>query len=158
MQVFLMLFKDPVNGNTNVLNKRAKFDRQFHTTVTDEDRRDYEILALRSMCSIFVTNCALTFIDDPVVVDSAEMNSNGQSTASTPRTGSGGVAQAANLVGQNLNHNDLGGSTTTGGFSDELDDPNAPINQDFMVSLLVDARGGAMHGCRYSGVKVQAKN
>ncbi|XP_059087243.1 ankyrin-3-like [Tigriopus californicus] len=103
---------------------------------------------------IVVPDCALTFIDDPVVVDSAEMNSNGQSTASTPRTGSGGVAQAANLVGQNLNHNDLGGSTTTGGFSDELDDPNAPINQDFMVSLLVDARGGAMHGCRYSGVKV----
>lgn len=26
--------------------------------------------------------------------------------------------------------------------------------QDFLVSFLVDARGGAMKGCRFSGVKV----
>lgn len=97
------------------------------------------------------------------------MNSNGQSTTSTrsshnagaPPPGSLAVhAQLrahAQLAQAQLNRNSLAGScTTAGGFSDELssDDPNAPVNHDFMVSFLVDARGGAMVGCRYSGVKV----
>ena len=43
-------------------------------------------------------------------------------------------------------------TTATESLSD--DDPNAPMKQEFMVSFLVDARGGAMTGCRYSGVKV----
>lgn len=29
--------------------------------------------------------------------------------------------------------------------------------QDFLVSFLVDARGGAMKGCRFSGVKVSRR-
>ena len=100
------------------------------------------------------------------------MNSNGQSTTSTrsshnagaPPPGSLAVhAQLrahAQLAQAQLNRNSLAGScTTAGGFSDELssDDPNAPVNHDFMVSFLVDARGGAMVGCRYSGVKVRKR-
>ena len=56
----------------------------------------------------------------------------------------------------NLNHlSDRLGSLST--FSDDFgsEDPNAPAKQDFMVSFLVDARGGSMVGCRHSGVKVK---
>ena len=46
----------------------------------------------------------------------------------------------------------------SGAFSDVesvcSEDPNAPAKHDFMVSFLVDARGGSMLGCRHSGVKV----
>ena len=34
-------------------------------------------------------------------------------------------------------------------------DANAPARADFMISFLVDARGGTMHGTRFSGVTVQ---
>ena len=33
-------------------------------------------------------------------------------------------------------------------------DANAPARADFMISFLVDARGGTMHGTRFSGVTV----
>ena len=33
-------------------------------------------------------------------------------------------------------------------------DLNAPAKADFMISFLVDARGGTMHGTRFSGVTV----
>ncbi len=77
----------------------------------------------------------------------------GVGSAGTPRSSS--VPPGA-LPINNLNHlSDRLGSLST--FSDELmsDDPNAPAKQDFMVSFLVDARGGSMIGCRHSGAKVR---
>ncbi len=66
--------------------------------------------------------------------------------------GGGSVPHPVN----NLNHlSDRLGSLST--FSDDFgssEDPNAPAKMDFMVSFLVDARGGSMVGCRHSGVKV----
>ncbi|ERL84265.1 hypothetical protein D910_01646, partial [Dendroctonus ponderosae] len=38
--------------------------------------------------------------------------------------------------------------------SDNIDINRHPINIGFLVSFLVDARGGAMRGCRHSGVRV----
>mgnify|MGYP001382427622 CR=1 FL=1 len=40
-------------------------------------------------------------------------------------------------------------------FADDAADPIALTKQDFLVSFLVDARGGSMKGCRFSGVKVR---
>lgn len=37
---------------------------------------------------------------------------------------------------------------------DNIEIPRNPINVGFLVSFLVDARGGAMRGCRHSGVHV----
>jgi hypothetical protein len=60
-----------------------------------------------------------------------------------------------------VNHVSNDGVSST--LSDEQllapDDPSAapPTKHDFMVSFLVDARGGSMTGCRYSGVKVRQK-
>ena len=34
-------------------------------------------------------------------------------------------------------------------------DPSPLAKHDFLVSFLVDARGGSMYGCRNSGIKVQ---
>ena len=69
--------------------------------------------------------------------------------------GGGSVPHPVN----NLNHlSDRLGSLST--FSDDFgssEDPNAPAKMDFMVSFLVDARGGSMVGCRHSGVKVSSK-
>ena len=48
----------------------------------------------------------------------------------------------------------------TGTMHDDADNNGHPASvialqkQDFLVSFLVDARGGSMKGCRYSGVKV----
>ena len=65
----------------------------------------------------------------------------------------------------NINHSavsSLGGSVagSAGGLTHDdvesitsSEDPNAPAKHDFMVSFLVDARGGSMVGCRHSGVK-----
>jgi len=33
---------------------------------------------------------------------------------------------------------------------------NNVARHDFLVSFLVDARGGALNGCRHTGVKVQS--
>ena len=67
-----------------------------------------------------------------------------------------GTPLSSSLPINNLNHLDGGsglGSIST--FSDDLsEDPNAPAKHDFMVSFLVDARGGSMIGCRHSGAKV----
>ena len=44
-----------------------------------------------------------------------------------------------------------------GGQSADEDAANFALTltkQDFLVSFMVDARGGSMKGCRYSGVKV----
>ena len=59
-------------------------------------------------------------------------------------------------VGRPMNHvsNDIGGSISTTFSEDTSDDPNAMAKHDFMVSFMVDARGGSMLGCRYNGVKV----
>ncbi|KAK9878033.1 hypothetical protein WA026_020661 [Henosepilachna vigintioctopunctata] len=38
--------------------------------------------------------------------------------------------------------------------SDNVDISKHPLNIGFLVSFLVDARGGAMRGCRHSGVRV----
>ncbi|EEB19933.1 ankyrin-1, putative [Pediculus humanus corporis] len=38
--------------------------------------------------------------------------------------------------------------------SDNVDVARQPVNIGFLVSFLVDARGGAMRGCRHSGVRV----
>ncbi|CAH1738493.1 unnamed protein product [Aphis gossypii] len=39
-------------------------------------------------------------------------------------------------------------------LSDNIDICRSPVNIGFLVSFLVDARGGAMRGCRQSGVRV----
>ena len=58
-------------------------------------------------------------------------------------------------VGRPMNHvsNDIGGSISTT-FSEESSEDHALAKHDFMVSFMVDARGGSMLGCRYNGVKV----
>ena len=37
-------------------------------------------------------------------------------------------------------------------------DPSPLAKHDFLVSFLVDARGGSMYGCRNSGIKVRYYN
>ena len=78
------------------------------------------------------------------------------------QTGSGSNANAhkdhhpGRPVLNNHQLDSLGGSLST--FSEDSctsDDPNAPTKHDFMVSFLVDARGGCLLGCRHSGVKVR---
>ncbi len=79
----------------------------------------------------------------------------GGTGAATPMSSS---VPPGSLPINNLNHlGDRLGSLST--FSDDLtsDDPNAPAKQDFMVSFLVDARGGSMIGCRHSGTKVRER-
>jgi hypothetical protein len=99
----------------------------------------------------------------------AGLGSNGQSTLSSPASSRRLPMLRAETV--NLSGNGAGnGANGRGGLvgiavndvtyasgslsSDGGGDPNAPARADFMISFLVDARGGTMHGCRFSGVKV----
>jgi ankyrin len=45
-------------------------------------------------------------------------------------------------------------ATNTCSVPDNVDINRQPITVGFLVSFLVDARGGAMRGCRHSGVRV----
>ena len=83
------------------------------------------------------------------------MGSNGQSTLSSPASSrrlpqlvpqTNHVASTGELIVNNDTY-------ASGSLSDD-GDPNAPAKAEFMISFLVDARGGSMHGCRFSGVRV----
>ncbi len=92
----------------------------------------------------------------------AGLGSNGQSTLSSPASSRRLPMLRAEAV--NLGTNGRGGlgsiaagndATYASGSLSSESDPNAPARADFMISFLVDARGGTMHGCRFSGVRVR---
>lgn len=82
-------------------------------------------------------------------------SANNNHHTSSVAAGGGATVNNHHLSNVSMNHD---GSSVSGSHSLTEDfacgDPNAPTKHDFMVSFLVDARGGSMYGCRYSGVKV----
>ena len=72
--------------------------------------------------------------------------------AEAGRPASGQLAGVPSNAGRHngTDHDDLGPPV-----SDDAAAVMALTRQDFLVSFLVDARGGSMKGCRFSGVKVR---
>ena len=87
----------------------------------------------------------------------SRVGTNNRSSTMGGAGGGGGRMNNHHLSHLSMNHD---GSSVSGSHSLTEDyacgDPNAPTKHDFMVSFLVDARGGSMYGCRYSGVKVRS--
>ena len=54
----------------------------------------------------------------------------------------------------NINNN----NNNNGGLESDAAVTLPVARHDFLVSFLVDARGGALNGCRHTGVKVRHKN
>jgi hypothetical protein len=55
-----------------------------------------------------------------------------------------------NILNFSLNNSNNNNNNNNGG----LEPTTQVARHDFLVSFLVDARGGALNGCRHTGVKV----
>ena len=92
--------------------------------------------------------------DEPLFVNDPTINNTNQGSGGLggrngllePRCVGGGSGQGGGQGGVEGGHN--------GGQSGDDAATIALTKQDFLVSFLVDARGGSMKGCRFSGVKV----
>ena len=92
--------------------------------------------------------------DEPLFVNDPTINNTNQGSGGLggrnglldPSSVGGGSGQGGGGGGGDGGHN--------GGQSGDDAATIALTKQDFLVSFLVDARGGSMKGCRFSGVKV----
>ena len=57
------------------------------------------------------------------------------------------------FIHSSLNNSNNNNNNNNGG----LEPATQVARHDFLVSFLVDARGGALNGCRHTGVKVRSK-
>ena len=95
----------------------------------------------------------LTFTNESDHDGGNHRTGNGLEPAGNGGPGGGGGGHVGHGVGGG--HGLEVGGHNGGQIADDAADPIALTKQDFLVSFLVDARGGSMKGCRFSGVKVR---
>ncbi|XP_071040645.1 uncharacterized protein [Parasteatoda tepidariorum] len=137
------------------------------TTITEEK---YKVVAPETMQETFMSDSEDEGADDTMMGDQslhymttdelkalADDNTLGidvtrdergaDSTLIAPLT-----AEEDHLTPQHVAHQEATFSSSMA--SDNVDLARAPVHAGFLVSFMVDARGGAMRGCRHSGVRV----
>ncbi|XP_071040637.1 ankyrin-2 isoform X4 [Parasteatoda tepidariorum] len=85
--------------------------------------------------------------DNTLGIDVTRDERGADSTLIAPLT-----AEEDHLTPQHVAHQEATFSSSMA--SDNVDLARAPVHAGFLVSFMVDARGGAMRGCRHSGVRV----